>query len=798
MRPALNVLLITFLLLPFSINLTGQTQNINGTVIDKETNQVLFGASVLVEGTDPLIATTTDIDGHFELKSVPLGRHTLVCEYLGYQQYKSEGVIVSSTRVVDLEIPLLQSTLTINEVVISGQRRISAPVNELATVSTRSFSVDEANRTAAAVNDPGRMALSYAGVQQGGNDGENDIIVRANAPVGILWRLEGIDIPNPNHFARPGTSGGGITIFSAQLLARSDFSTGGMPAEYGNALSGAFDIRFRKGNHHKREHRVGISLLGLDFATEGPIKNGQSSYLINYRYSTLGILNNLGFSLVGPRFNNTFQDVSFNLGFKSKNNKHIFTVFGMGGLSEESKVPLPVEERDPLSLDDAENYVQVSDMGTVGVTYTNLLNDRSFLKIGLAGIASLISFTSDVYETDGSFENIRDEKHKDARLSGSIVYSNKFNRRLRLKTGISFSYLNYEFRKFEFNIPRFDNLANQERANGDINGLGTTFYGQAYGQFSYNPTEKVTLNAGLNGLFLGLNNSYSIDPRFSVKVELGSRQTLSLALGKHSQVLPMANYFYEQKDTVNNQIITTLPNKDLEMMKSFHAILSYNFFPGNNWRIAVEPYYQYLYDIPVETDESRGYYFLNVQSGVVTFPTNSGGTSNSLGVDLSVEKNFDNNFFFLVNFSVYDAKYKLPGGREFNTFFNSNFASNFTAGKEFQMKKGRAIQWGARVIYNGGFRYTPVDLANSTIETGALPDYNRVNEGQVDPYFRLDHRLAYRFNAKSFSGVVSLDVQNILNTKNIRSVRYNPATQETYYNYYPGGLIPVLGVKFDF
>lgn len=685
------VFVANFLLLG---SLSGQTQDIIGTVMDKETKQVLFGATVRVDELEPLIATTTDINGNFELKGVPLGRHTLVCEYLGYELFKTEGIIVSSSRIVDLEITMLQSALTINEVVISAQSKINAPVNELATVSTRSFSVDEANRTAAAVNDPGRMALSYAGVQQGGNDGENDIIVRANAPVGILWRLEGIDIPNPNHFARPGTSGGGTTIFSAQLLSRSDFSTGGMPAEYGNALSGAFDIKFRKGNNKTREHRVGISLLGLDFATEGPIQKGRSSYLANYRYSTLGILNNLGFSLVGPRFSNKFQDLSFNLGFKSKNNKHLFTVFGIGGLSNETKEPLPILERDSIKLDDAERAVQVSNMGAIGTTYTYLVDANSYIKIGLAGIANVITFKNDVFDLNNDSINTRDEAHEDARLSASFVYSNKFNLKTRLKTGLSFNFVDYTFRRFLFYLPRFDDFSTRKSIEGIIDGSGKTAYGSAYAQLSRNVTERIIVNAGVNGLFLGLNNTYSLDPRGSVKFIASEKQSISFALGKYSQILPMANYFYEQKDTISGEIHNSFPNKNLEMMKSIHAIFSYNLYLGNNWHFAIEPYYQYLYDIPVEDDETQGYYFLNTQSGVVTLPTNSGGTSTNIGFDLNVEKNFDNNFNLMANFSFYDSKYKLPGGHEFNTTFNSRFASNLTLGKEFHLNKGRAIQWG--------------------------------------------------------------------------------------------------------
>ncbi len=322
MRP---LLLSLFLLCIHVASAQNPTQTIRGIVRDKASKQLLIGASVEVLSTKQV--SITDNEGAFLLEKVPVGRINLRVQYLGYEPLTLEDIILQSTKESYLEFELNEGQIALDQVVVNASKNAFEAVNASSTVSTRSLTAEETERIPAGANDPGRVALSYPGVQRGENDTENQIVVRGNSPAGILWRLEGIDIPNPNHFAVIGSSGGGITVFSAQLLARSDFSTGGFAAEYGNAFSGVFDIHFRQGNFFKSSNRFRLSLLGIDLSKEGPIQKGRSSYLVNYRYSTLGLLSSMGIYLVGERVTNDFQDLSFNLVFKSKNNKSVHTVF---------------------------------------------------------------------------------------------------------------------------------------------------------------------------------------------------------------------------------------------------------------------------------------------------------------------------------------------------------------------------------------------------------------------------------------------------------------------------------------
>ena len=325
--------ILCFCLLVFHISAAQSVQNIRGKVYDKDNRLPLIGANILVQG-EKEFGITTDMDGNFLLEGVPVGRYTLTCNYLGYSEFVTNEVLVTAAKEVQLEIALVEAKIDIETVTIKAKKFGNEPLNELAVISARSFGVEETQRYAASANDPSRMVVGFPGVQPSRDD-RNDIIVRGNSAMGLLWRLEGIDIPNPNHFARRGSSGGGITVFSVSTLSNSDFYTASFPAEYGNAFSGVFDLKLRNGNKFQREHTFRAGMLGVEFATEGPIKSGKSSYLMNYRYSTLGILDAFGIRLVDERERNTFQDLSFKLNFNSKNLKHDFSIWGIGGISEE-------------------------------------------------------------------------------------------------------------------------------------------------------------------------------------------------------------------------------------------------------------------------------------------------------------------------------------------------------------------------------------------------------------------------------------------------------------------------------
>ena len=304
------VFLLLWSWLPLATTAQTLTQTVRGKIIDQEAQSPLLGANVVVLGTDPLLGSSTEADGSFRIERVPVGRHTLKISCIGYEDAQIPELIVGSGKEVVLTIRLTESLTQMEEIVVTAESEKGKPNNELAFISARSFTVEETKRYAASINDPARMALSFAGVAST-DDGSNNIVIRGNSPRGVLWRLEGIEVPNPNHFGEEGASGGGVSMLSVNTLDNSDFYTGAFPAEYGNAASGVFDIKLRKGNSEQKEYALQAGLLGVDFAAEGPFsQNAKASYLVNYRYSTLGILGALGIEVVGDAIPN-FQDLTF-------------------------------------------------------------------------------------------------------------------------------------------------------------------------------------------------------------------------------------------------------------------------------------------------------------------------------------------------------------------------------------------------------------------------------------------------------------------------------------------------------
>lgn len=763
------------------------TQIIRGIVRDKQTQQSLAGVRVQA-GT---ITAFSDENGRFLLPKVPTGRVHFTAQMPGYTPYTQEDVLLLSTKALSLEIEMTPEDQQLKETVISTSRNVFEPLNDLAVVSTRSFTVDETERVAAGVNDPGRVALSYPGVQKGEDETENQIIARGNSPIGILWRLEGIDIPNPNHFALIGSSGGGVTVFSAQLLSRSDFSTGGMPAEYGNATAGAFDVHFRHGNDEEREYRTKISLLGIDLSTEGPIRHGRSSYLVNYRYSTLGLLNKMGFNLVGERVSNDFQDLSFNLTFKSKNNKRITTIFGMGGLSEEHYSPVEQGiDRDPSRPDQWEDRVKPANMGVLGATWTFLPDDKSYFKIALALIGSEIQRQSDTLDLQNNRFRYETQRYLDRRLSTSATYHRKLSSTLRLKTGLLLNQVFFDFLKNTTPRTALTDI-NTLRIPTHVEGNGATQLMQQYAQLQWKFAPRWSLNTGYHAMILMANKTRSIDPRASLQYHINATQHVSLAYGIYSKHLPLMTYYV--RDSAGTAI-----NRDLDFLKSHHWIAAWHWYANSSTRLSVEGYLQRLLNVPVETtDPSSTYWMLNYSDGFPDFLVSSQGKGRNTGLDISAEKKFAGRWFFLLTGSALSAKFQLPGGKWYTGRFDTRFSSSATVAKEFALKKDGILQVGGRMLYSGGFRYTPYDPVLSAEEGKYVPLAGAEYSAQVAPYKRLDMRIAWRVNRKKYAGNLSLDIQNVLNIANPFRVGYDPVAKSTFTEY-RGSLIPILGWQGDF
>ena len=221
-----------FFLLSISFYCFAQTQTLRGTVTDADSKIPLIGVNVVVMKDSALIAgATTNEDGIYRLENIPVGRFKVKFSYIGYQQQTVSDVIVTSAKEVVLNISLSESVNEINEVVVSAFKP-GETKNEMATVSARPFTIEETDRYAGSRGDPARMASNFAGVS-GADDSRNDIVIRGNSPSGVLFKLEGVPILNPNHFNIPGTTGSPVTILNNKFLANSDFFTGAFPVVLG-------------------------------------------------------------------------------------------------------------------------------------------------------------------------------------------------------------------------------------------------------------------------------------------------------------------------------------------------------------------------------------------------------------------------------------------------------------------------------------------------------------------------------------------------------------------------------------
>lgn len=767
------------------------TQTIRGKITDAASKVPVVGATVVVVGSAPLNGTTTDADGNFRLLKVNVGRVSLRVRYLGYEDIFAKDVIVNAGKEVVLDLSMTESFKNLNEVTVKYKRSDDNKVanNEMSTVSARPFSPAETLKYAGSLGDPSRMAANFAGVS-GANDARNDIVVRGNSPASLLWRLDGVNIPNPNHFSSLGTSGGPVSMLNTNLLAKSDFMSGAFPAEYANALGSVFDLRLRKGNDEKHEFLTQVGFNGVEVGAEGPYsKKSKASYLLNYRYSLFGIMSNLGFDIAGTPY---YQDFTFktDVPVGKKGQLTFWTLAGKSNITFLGK-DVDTEKGDAYGDENTNTRVRF-ETGIAALSYEHRFTDKTFGKVTLSASRSYQNFKGDTVIYQPESKTIADEifaqqaEFTNKKISLNASINHKISAKDKISAGVIVD-LN-RFNLMNSNVyPKAFTLRNTN---------GETMLTQAYVQWKHRFSQNLTLNTGLTGLHYELNNSVALEPRVGLTYQVTDRSTFNLAYGLHSNLQPLLLYFYQTQNTNGSYSLT---NKDLGFTQSHHFVLGYERSLGENLRLKLEAYYQSLFNVPIQP--SLGYYSVLIE-GVDFAPTNVGnlvnkGTGQNYGLEMTLEKYFSNNYYFLVTGSLFDSKYKGSDGIERNTPFNNRYVVNVLAGKDISLGSRGVVSINWKLTSAGGKYIRPINLEASAEANATVYDEARAFMQQQDGYFRTDLKIGYKLNRRRSTHELAIDLQNITNHKNIFQQAYNPRLNKIG-TAYQQGFLPIPFYRLTF
>jgi len=704
------------------------------------------------------------------------------------------------------------------EVVVNAKGDKEKTINKMATVSARTFSIEETQRYAGSLNDVARMAQNFAGVQ-GADDSRNDIVIRGNSPTGVLFRLEDVDIPNPNHFALNGTTGGPVSILNNNVLDNSDFMTGAFPAEYGNALAGVFDLKLKNGNNEKHEFLAQIGFNGLELTTEGPInKKKYSSYIASYRYSTLELFKKMGFDFGTGTAVPSYQDAMFKLNFPNKKGRTV--LWAVGGVSDISFLDSEQEGKDNLFTESGEDIIFKSRIGVITLSNTYRFNEKSFLKTSFAVDATANDISNDTLNnaTKEYYPYYRNNSYE-GKQSFNVVYNNKLNARNLLKVGV------YNQRRF-FNLKdsvhqRLDSVFVPLPFGGTYVTIepqwrqlthyqGATYFIQPFVQWQFRINEQLTLNTGMHSQYFVYNNTFALEPRAGIKYKLNENNTISGAYGLHNQLPPTRLFFRQQTDDFGNVVTddngeAVVPNKNLGMIRSQHFVIGYDRNLGKHSRLKIETYYQALDNVPVSQTYPQ-YSVLNFGANFdLVFPDTleNKGTGTNYGLEVTVERFLNKGFYYLFTGSLYNSTYKAIDGIERNTAFNGNYTTNFLIGKEFyfvskkEKKSQSSLLIDIKLTLNGGQRYVPINLEESKLLGKTVRDYDNAFIPQYADYFRTDLKIGYKLNGKKITQEWAFTLQNASNRKNVFSQDYDAKTEQIVTKYQIG-LLPIMQYKILF
>lgn len=792
------------LIITFNISYS-QSGVLKGYVKDATSNEEIPFANVFVEQLNSGVAT--DFDGFFEFKEMKPGLYTIKCSFVGYESKTFAEINVNPNKPTILNIKLIESSTSLDVVEITAS---PFQKSEESPVSKRSISATEIYRNPGGNRDISKVIQSLPGVASTVSF-RNDIIIRGGAPNENRFYLDGIEIPNINHFATQGSSGGPVGMINVNFIREVDLYSGAFPANRGNALSSVMEFKQIDGNPDRIASSLTVGSSDFGITLDGPI-NDKTTFVFSARRSYLQLL----FSAIGLPFLPTYNDLQFKTKTKL-NDKNQITLIGLGAIDDfvlntginDNETDPDARERNNYIL----GYIPVTTQRNyaVGMNWTHF-KEKSFQNFILSRNHlnnRSVKYKDNVETNENLLQNYLSEEIETKFRFENTMRNNGW--KLNFGTGLeAVTYKNNTFQKIIF-----QNLPDTLDFNSELNFIKTSLFGQISKKAFDN---KIIASFGLRTD----QNSYSkqmsnplkqLSPRFSLAYALGEKSSLNFNIGQYFQLpaYTVMGYRNNNNDLINKENeITYINNK--------HLVFGIETNPGNFSKLTVEGFYKKYDNYPFLLKDSISLANLGGDFGVIgNEAVSSTSEGRSYGVEFLAQKKLNKSFYGIMAYTWVRSEFKDKKNTFIPSAWDNQHIISLTGG--FKFKKDWEL--GMKFRFSGGSPYTPYDTLNSSysyvwnVNSFGVFDYNQLNGVRLKSNHGLDIRIDKKWYWKKVTLNVYLDIQNLYNFQaetppSLIAVRNTDGSYQTiagsnperynlrYIDNTAGTVLPSIGLQFEF
>lgn len=760
-----------------------------GEITDARTGEPLIGATVVVEGTN--LGTSTDVDGKYRIENIPVQTYNLTASYLGYAPLTKYNVVIRSEGNADLNFELSETTNELTEIVVKPNPFAKLNVTPL---SIQKLSQEEITAYPGGNNDIAKVVQTLPGVSGSVGGFRNDVIIRGGAPNENVYYLDGIEIPNINHFATQGSAGGPVGLLNVSFFEGVTLSASAFGAQYDNVLSGVLQFDQRTGNAREFTGNIRVSSSEAALTVEGPLFKGdretaRTTAIASVRRSYLQLL----FEVIGLPFLPDYWDYQYKVNHEiDAYNELYFT--GVGSVDDFAINDLEEFDAEQQATQDQVPVIRQR-TNTVGVGWRRRFKDNSgLLQTTLSNnrLTNIFQqFTDNVNETGLYLEN--DSREEETRLRSSLT---RFWGDWTTTFGLSAIYANYRNgtqdlvnnREFvsELDFFRYGFFAQTStRVAGDR--LGLSFGLRADGNtFTTNGNE--------------LNRTLS--PRVALTYQLtpSGDWTVNASLGRYYKILPYTTLGYRNADDA-------FANEDAAYIRSDHLVAGLEYLVSESARFTLEGFYKRYADYPVSTTD--GVSLANKGGGFEVFgnePVVSTGEGRTYGVELLFQQKFTGRLYAIAALTYYQSEFSGLDGVFKPAVWDNEVLVSLLGGYKF----GRNWEVSSRYRYLGRAPYAPVDEAATLANYPAvIRDFDRLGSVRLEPFGQLDLRIDKKWSFQRFSLDVFLDIQNVLAEANPSEPQFGLDRNESGDVVEPrqlieipleteGSVLPSLGIVINF